>query len=98
MTDPQFFTCLSCSIAFLSAEDQRQSCPVFKTLLSNFCSGVHYKSDHHRYNMKRRVASLPPISLEVFNQKVLERRQETAIMSLKGSTCEICKSVITHLL
>lgn len=54
-------------------------------------TGTHYRSDHHRYNMKRRVASLPPISAAVFNQKVLERRQETAIMSsLKGSTCEVC--------
>ena len=29
--------------------------------------------------MKRRVASLPPVSVAVFNQKVLERRQETAV-------------------
>ncbi|KAG8936856.1 hypothetical protein FRC02_010718 [Tulasnella sp. 418] len=77
--NPQF-TCLSCSIAFLIADDQRE----------------HYKSDHHRYNMKRRVASLPPISLAAFNEKVLERRAETAITtSLKGTTCEICKKVYT---
>lgn len=44
--------------------------------------------------MKRRVAGLSPISVEVFNQKVLERRTETAIMSsTKGSSCEICKYV-----
>ena len=44
--------------------------------------------------MKRRVASLPPVSAVVFNQKVLERRQETAVaLSPKGSTCEICKWV-----
>ena len=42
--------------------------------------------------MKRRVAGLPPVSAETFNQKVLERRAETAIMaSPKGSTCELCK-------
>ncbi|PCH43710.1 cytoplasmic protein [Wolfiporia cocos MD-104 SS10] len=76
------FTCLSCSIAFHSAEDQRE----------------HYKSDHHRYNMKRRVAGLPPLSVVMFNQKVLERRAETAIMaSPKGSTCEVCgKSYTTE--
>lgn len=55
---------------------------------------MHYRSDHHRYNMKRRVASLPPVSALVFNQKVLDRRQETAIMSsLNGSTCDVCKYV-----
>ncbi|KAI0342054.1 hypothetical protein BDW22DRAFT_1331493 [Trametopsis cervina] len=69
------FTCLSCSIAFHSADEQRE----------------HYRSDHHRYNMKRRVAGLPPVSAELFNQKVLERRAETAIMvSPKGSLCELC--------
>ncbi|KAA1475192.1 hypothetical protein DENSPDRAFT_883373 [Dentipellis sp. KUC8613] len=74
------FTCLSCSIAFLTAEEQRD----------------HYRSDHHRYNMKRRVASLPPVSAAIFNQKVLERRQETAVMlSPKGSTCEVCKKSYT---
>ena len=55
-------------------------------------AGVHYRSDHHRYNMKRRVANLPPVSVAVFNQKVLDRRQETAIMaSPRGSVCEVCK-------
>ncbi|KAH9892847.1 C2H2 type zinc-finger-domain-containing protein [Cubamyces lactineus] len=76
------YTCLSCTIAFHTAQDQRE----------------HYRSDHHRYNMKRRVAGLPPVSATVFNQKVLERRAETAIMaSPKGSTCEICgKSYTTE--
>nr|GAT57697.1 zinc finger protein 622-like protein [Mycena chlorophos] len=74
------FTCLSCSIAFHVAEDQR----------------AHYRSDHHRYNMKRRVASLPPVSLEVFNQKVLDRRLETSIMSSpKGSHCDVCNKTYT---
>src|SRR5258708_28440116 len=57
-----------------------------------FLPGDHYRSDHHRYNMKRRVASLPPVSVAVFNQKMLERRQDTAVIfSPKGSTCEVCK-------
>jgi pre-60S factor REI1 len=44
--------------------------------------------------MKRRVASLPPISLAVFNEKVLERRTETAVMSsAQDSSCEVCKLV-----
>ncbi|EIN11378.1 hypothetical protein PUNSTDRAFT_111550 [Punctularia strigosozonata HHB-11173 SS5] len=78
--DQALFTCLSCMIAFPSAEDQR----------------IHYRSDHHRYNMKRRVASLPPVSAAVFNQKVLERRQETSIMSsAKGSHCDVCNKTYT---
>lgn len=42
--------------------------------------------------MKRRVASLPPVSASVFDQKVLERRAETAVMfSPKDSTCDTCR-------
>jgi len=46
--------------------------------------------------MKRKVANLPPVSAVVFNQKVLERRAETAITtSLRGATCEVCNKVYT---
>lgn len=34
------------------------------------------KTDWHRYNLKRRVAQLPLITLEVFAEKVLEREQQ----------------------
>ncbi|EIM19249.1 hypothetical protein E3Q22_00495 [Wallemia mellicola] len=47
------FTCQGCGLAFQMAEDQRN----------------HFKSDLHRYNMKRRVTGLPPISSEQFKQK-----------------------------
>ncbi|KAI0081870.1 hypothetical protein K474DRAFT_1586518 [Panus rudis PR-1116 ss-1] len=80
LSTQHLFTCLSCSIAFYNAEDQR----------------VHYRSDHHRYNMKRRVAGLPPVSAEVFNQKVLERQSQTAVAaSPKGSMCSICGKTYT---
>ncbi|MCO5598695.1 hypothetical protein L7F22_052793 [Adiantum nelumboides] len=54
------FTCLSCSIAYANPEDQR----------------AHYRTDLHRYNMKRRVANLPPVRADVFNAKILERKGE----------------------
>lgn len=42
--------------------------------------------------MKRRVAGLPPVSAEIFTQKVLDRQAETAIMtSPKGLTCSACR-------
>ena len=37
-------------------------------------AGSHFATDLHRYNAKRRVAGLPPISADVFNAKVLEKR------------------------
>lgn len=74
------FTCLSCAIAFHTADEQR----------------LHYRSDHHRYNMKRRVAGLPPVSADSFNEKVLERRAQTALtVSAKDMTCDICRKTYT---
>ncbi|RCK55943.1 Cytoplasmic 60S subunit biogenesis factor REI1 [Candida viswanathii] len=48
------FTCNTCNLQFPTAEDQRS----------------HMKSEWHRYNLKRRVAQLPPIDEELFNSKV----------------------------
>ncbi|CAK7898208.1 cytoplasmic 60S subunit biogenesis factor Rei1p [[Candida] anglica] len=48
------YTCNTCGLAFATPEDQR----------------VHMKSDWHRYNLKRRVAQLPPIDEDLFNSKV----------------------------
>ncbi|KAL6940163.1 hypothetical protein ACO0QE_004058 [Hanseniaspora vineae] len=48
------YTCNSCLITFPTSLDQRE----------------HMKGDWHRYNLKRRVAQLPPISEQTFNEKV----------------------------
>ena len=57
------FTCNTCNLQFPAAEDQRS----------------HMKSDWHRYNLKRRVAQLPPITEDLFNSKVstLTNTEET---------------------
>lgn len=49
------FLCNSCDMRFVTAELQRQ----------------HMKLEWHRYNLKRRVAHLPPISSHAFAEKVL---------------------------
>ncbi|GAV28756.1 hypothetical protein PMKS-002231 [Pichia membranifaciens] len=48
------YTCLSCQIQFPSTELQR----------------THMKTEWHRYNLKRRVAQLAPVSNETFQLKV----------------------------
>jgi len=40
------FTCLACNVCFSTADHQRD----------------HYKSEWHRYNLKRKVAMLPPVT------------------------------------
>ncbi|KAI6046184.1 C2H2 type zinc-finger-domain-containing protein [Pisolithus marmoratus] len=72
------FTCLSCTVAFVSAEDQR----------------VHYRSDYHRYNMKRRVAGLPPVTAAIFDQKALEQRVDPS-GTTRGISCVVCRKSYT---
>ncbi|PFH51974.1 hypothetical protein AMATHDRAFT_141083 [Amanita thiersii Skay4041] len=75
-----FFTCLSCSIGFSTADDQR----------------VHYRSDHHRYNMKRRVAGFPPVNASMFNEKIKDNLKESLVStSPKDYSCSACRKIYT---
>lgn len=47
------FTCVTCRVLYEDGDAQR----------------LHYKSDWHRYNLKRKVASLPPVAEAVFSEK-----------------------------
>ena len=51
---------------------------------------AHYKTDWHRYNLKRRVADLPPVSAENFQQRVLAQREQVLCDGYyQGSVCQI---------
>uniref|UniRef100_UPI0009B2EA99 zinc finger protein 622 n=1 Tax=Monopterus albus TaxID=43700 RepID=UPI0009B2EA99 len=52
------YTCISCRVAFADGEVQR----------------AHYKTDWHRYNLKRKVANMPPVTAENFQERVLAQR------------------------
>ena len=56
------FTCITCRVVFVDGETQR----------------AHYKTDWHRYNLKRKVAQLPSVTAENFRQRVLNA-QETPV-------------------
>ena len=52
------------------------------------------RSDWHRYNLKRRVASLPPLSSEVFAEKVLSAQANSSAAAAKASferACQPCQ-------
>lgn len=52
------------------------------------------RSDWHRYNLKRRVTSLPPISSETFTEKVLQAQASTTAAASKAAyekTCTVCE-------
>ncbi|KAL0941771.1 C2H2 type zinc finger domain-containing protein [Colletotrichum truncatum] len=72
------YTCNTCAVAYRNIDLQRG----------------HMKSDWHRYNLKRRVASLPPITSEIFNEKVLQARAVQSAEAEKAMferTCEACQ-------
>ncbi|KAF2193333.1 hypothetical protein K469DRAFT_651664 [Zopfia rhizophila CBS 207.26] len=70
------FTCNSCQVAFKRSEDQR----------------AHMQTDWHRYNLKRRVASLPPLSSEIFTEKVLANKASAAATAAKASFEKYCQA------
>jgi len=69
------FTCVTCCVQFNDGDAQR----------------LHYKSEWHRYNLKRKVASLPPISESAFNDKSAKlttlAKPEQASSVLRCSAC-----------
>lgn len=71
------YTCITCRVGFPDSEMQR----------------THYKTDWHRYNLKRKVAEMPPVSAEVFQEKVLAQRAEAQAKEQLQSIslhCNVC--------
>ncbi|KFY22325.1 hypothetical protein V493_06659 [Pseudogymnoascus sp. VKM F-4281 (FW-2241)] len=72
------YTCNTCQVAFRNSELQRG----------------HMRSDWHRYNLKRRVTSLPPISSDVFAEKVVAAQASSNAAATKAAyekTCAACE-------
>ncbi|KAI9478854.1 MAG: C2H2 type zinc-finger-domain-containing protein [Benjaminiella poitrasii] len=73
------YTCLACQVAFQSADSQRN----------------HYRSDWHRYNLKRKVVNLPPVTLDQFKLKSEARTTsetaETAKPVENKNFCSACR-------
>ena len=74
------YTCITCRVAFTNGDLQR----------------AHYKTDWHKYNLKRKVAELPPVTAENFQERVLAQRAATAELDAKQSEfCDVCKKLFT---
>jgi len=68
-------TCIACRQIFPNVDDQR----------------AHYKTDLHRFNLKRKVASLPPVTEEVFQKKLAEMTPPEEQDSKFHQECTLCK-------
>ncbi|CAI5444932.1 unnamed protein product [Caenorhabditis angaria] len=77
-------TCVTCRVVFENPELQRE----------------HYKSEWHRYNLKRLTADLSAIPLELFTEKVANFQnsttQKSTVPQVPASTlyCKPCKKQI----
>ena len=77
-TGTSMYTCITCRVAFTSGGLQR----------------AHYKTDWHRYNLKRKVAELPPVSAEGFQERVLLQR--TIDQSQQEKVAQVCRVCHKH--
>ncbi|KAM9970450.1 hypothetical protein ACTFIR_002306 [Dictyostelium discoideum] len=69
------FTCISCRIQFENSEEQRD----------------HYKSELHRFNLKRKAFDLPPVNEQTFKNKVEALKQEESKSKTPAKfECRIC--------
>jgi hypothetical protein len=78
MSSPSVYTCITCHVAFHNGDLQRS----------------HYKSDWHRYNLKRKVADLGPITAVEFAEKVeVIQQQQRAEKSNEAQqrVAQMCK-------
>lgn len=72
----EMHTCVTCCVIFKDNEIQRE----------------HYKSDWHRYNLKRKIAQLPPVIATEFNNRVLQQRSKVEESNQgKNQYCEPCR-------
>ena len=70
------YTCITCRVAFRDLEVQRQ----------------HYKSDWHRYNLKRKVVDLPPLGVEDFQKRVIAQRgKDDQLQQSQSINCKACR-------
>lgn len=70
------YTCISCRVAFTDGDVQR----------------AHYKTDWHRYNLKRKVADMPPVTAENFQDRVLAQRAAAEQQQKDTAASEGCNT------
>jgi hypothetical protein len=67
------FTCVTCNVAFVDSELQRD----------------HYKSDWHRYNLKRKIAEMPVVSFKDFQERLLLQKAQVNSSCICKKTCAL---------
>ncbi|KAK0128863.1 hypothetical protein ONS95_000811 [Cadophora gregata] len=82
--------------AAASSASSQYTCSICKTTFqNNTLQRTHAKSDWHIYNLKRHLTSLPPISYQIYNERIanVEETPPAEDASVDGfhQSCAICK-------
>ncbi|XP_005090745.1 zinc finger protein 622 [Aplysia californica] len=74
-------TCLACNVGFDDVDLGR----------------LHYKTDWHRYNLKRKVANFVPVTLEKFQERLSlqEKQEQESASSQETCFCKPCNKVFS---
>jgi len=74
-------------------DDRRFSCISCQVILEDQDKHVaHHKSDFHRFNLKRKMINLPPVTMEQFNLKVAEIKKAEDVKDQKETVeCKVCR-------
>jgi len=80
-------TCINCNLSFNNFENQK----------------LHFKSDFHRYNLKRNTVGLPPIEYELFikkrdaliNASVSESKDNISLINYSETNTIMTNNIIT---
>ena len=67
------YTCVNCQTQFHNEEQYK----------------LHYKSEHHRYNVKRKLINLPPLPLHDYNAQFASELSSKS-QSTTEIHCEVC--------
>ncbi|ESN94585.1 hypothetical protein HELRODRAFT_107851 [Helobdella robusta] len=76
-------TCLTCRVFFPCENGNVQK--MMETQKS------HHQSDWHRFNLNRKVAGQPAVSLDVFNERLLLKKNEATEEKPTSCYCAVCK-------
>jgi len=70
------FTCITCHVLFQNADFQRD----------------HYKTDWHRYNLKRKIVELQPVTEDDFDKKVAfqTKKKDEKLSGGTATECQAC--------
>lgn len=69
------FTCTACAITFEDLDSLKK----------------HYKSDWHRYNLRRKVAGLEPVDQQDFDRRLAVALGSSAPRVDVQQRCEVCR-------